>query len=340
MQNEYLGKVKREKYVAPDHLSILDETTLFDNTNPNSINNTDAYTTLELLGQSEASIDFFTLDNISKHNAKSWHADMHLISKYVFLDEEERNNVAKNSQSYLIKTIYEEEFNALAVPNTIKINSKDLVINYTWIFRRSDAFLRNEWSNYTNWEFVDVPNTPLSNSFDGITYPFFLTPFIGTNTTNTINTINNNNKKTILQSLSIFVDGKMRENLFEQGVYNYLEKYLKCTGQGKDGQYFYSFALNNSPTDLQPSGSMNLSKFNEISFNFTLIETPDDPNFDPTTVTKTILQTRQNGAAPICVSTTTKKDHIKLYSFDMKTFQERYNVLTFNAGMGGLMYAR
>ena len=85
---------------------------------------------------------------------------------------------------------------------------------------------------------------------------------------------------------------------------------------------------------------MNLSKFNEISFNFTLIETPDDPNFDPTTVTKTILQTRENGAAPICVSTTTKKDHIKLYSFDMKTFQERYNVLTLSAGMGGLMYAR
>ena len=190
-------------------------------------------------------------------------------------------------------------------------------------------FLRNEWSNYTNWEFVDVPNTPLSNTFDGVTYPFFLTPYIGAGTTS------NNNKKMILQSLSIFVDGKMRENLFEQGVYNHLEKYLKCAGKGKDGQFFYSFALDNNPSELQPSGCMNLSRFNDITFQFTLIETPDDPSFDPAKATSLVFQQRPNGSAPICVESVTKKDEIKLYSFDMRTFQERYNVIIFKAGMAG-----
>jgi hypothetical protein len=323
LQQQYTGVQKREKYAAPEYLAINKETTT-----------TDIYTTQELIGQGQINIDYFTLDTASNILNNSWDADIHIVSKYVFLDEDERTKIAKHTQSYLIKTIYEEEFPSLLVPNTIEINSKDLVVNYTWAFRRNDVFLRNEWSNYTNWEFVDVPNTPLSNTFDGVTYPFFLTPFIGAGTTN------NNNKKMILQSLSIFVDGKMRENLFEQGVYNHLEKYLKCAGKGKDGQLFYSFALNNNPSELQPSGCMNLSRFNDITFQFTLIETPDDPSFDPAKATKLVFQQRPNGSAPICVESVTKKDEIKLYSFDMRTFQERYNVIIFKAGMAALMYSR
>ena len=325
LQQQYTGVQKREKYAAPEYLAINKETTNSDNT--------DIYTTQELIGQGQINIDYFTLDTASNILNNSWDADIHIVSKYVFLDEDERTKMAKQSQSYLIKTIYEEEIPSLLVPNTIKINSKDLVVNYTWAFRRNDVFLRNEWSNYTNWEFIDVPNTPLSNSFDGVTYPFFLTPYVGVGTTN------NTNKKTILQSLSIFVDGKMRENLFEQGVYNHLEKYLKCAGKGKDGQFFYSFALNNNPSELQPSGRMNLSRFNDITFQFTLIETPDDPSFDPANATRLIFQQRPNGSAPICVESVTKKDEIKLYSFDMRTFQERYNVIIFKAGMAGLMYS-
>jgi hypothetical protein len=323
LQDKYVGKKKNIKYTAPDYISINNTTT----------NEEDViYTVSELVGQSEIDISYFTLDDKAKHLDKSWNADMHLISKYIFLDDMERSNFAKKPQSYLIKTVYEEEFKSLAVPNTIKINSKDLVINYMWNYKRSDIYLRNEWSNYTNWEFIDIPNAPLSNEVNGITYPFFITPYIANS--------NHNNKKNILQSLSVIIDGKLRENLFEQGVYNNIEKYLKCTGRGKNGQYFYSFAMNNNPTDLQPSGSMNMTRFSDISFEFTLIETPDDPNFDSNTVTKTILQTRPNGSAPICVSSVTKKDHMKLYSFDMKTFHERYNVLAFNSGMAGLMFAR
>ena len=333
LQQQYTGVQKRDKYAAPEYLAINKETT-YNDLNNNHSNNTDIYTIQELIGQEQINIDYFTLNTSPNTLNNSWDADIHIISKYVFLDEEERTNMAKQSQSYLIKTIYEEEFPSLLIPNTIEINSKDLVVNYTWVFRRNDIFLRNEWSNYTNWEFIDVPNTPLSNTFDGVTYPFFLTPYIGAGTTN------NNNKKIILQSLSIFVDGKMRENLFEQGVYNHLEKYLKCAGRGKDGQFFYSFALNNSPNDLQPSGSMNLSRFNDISFQFTLIETPDDPSFDPAQATTLVFRQRPNGSAPICVESVTKKDEIKLYSFDMRTFQERYNVIIFKAGMAGLMYAR
>jgi hypothetical protein len=323
LQDKYVGKKKYIKYAAPEYVTIS-------NTN---INEDDTlYSIHELIGQSELDISYFTLDK-AKHLDKSWNADMHLISKYVFLDDAERSHYAKTPQSYLIKTVYEHEHNSLLVPNTIKIDTKDLVINYMWNYRRSDVHLRNEWSNYTNWEFTDIPNAPLSNEINGITYPFFITPYIG-------NIDNNNNKKSILKSLSVIIDGKVRENIFEQGVYNNIEKYLKCAGQGKDGQYFYSFALNNNPTDLQPSGTMNMTRFKDISFEFTLTETPNDTKFDPTTVTRNVLQTPKGRSAPICVSSVTKKDHTKLYSFDMKTYSERYNVLAFNSGMAGLMFAR
>ena len=323
LQKIITNKTKHEKYVAPEYLSInkLDDA-----------NN--QYSTNDLIGTTSIDIDYFTLDNLSNILNNSWNADIHIISKYVFLDEQERTKFAKLQQSYLIKTIYEEEFHSLLVPNTIKINSKDLVINYTWAFRRNDAFIRNEWSNYTNWEYTDTPNSLLTNTNDGVNFPFFLTPYIGAGSNN------NNNKKNILQSLSVLVDGKMRENLFEQGVFNHLEKYLKCVGRGKEGQYFYSFALNNSPNDLQPSGCMNLSRYNDILFQFTLIDTPDDPNFDPSKATTLQFQQRPNGSAPICVSTTTKKDDNKLYSFDMRTFQERYNVLIFKSGMANLLYSK
>ena len=324
LQDRYIGKNKNINYTAPDYISIK------------NINNSDddTYDVNELIGQPQIDISYFTLDDVAAHLEKSWNTDMHLISKYIFLDDNERAHFAKKPQSYLIKTVYEEDFKALNVPNSIKINTKDLVINYMWNYKRSDVYLRNEWSNYTNWEFIDIPNVPLSNEINGITYPFFITPYIGTAGADY------NNKKSILKSLSIVIDGKIRENLFEQGVFNNIEKYLKCAGQGKNGQYFYSFALNNNPTDLQPSGSMNMTRFKDISFEFTLIDTPTDPNFDPNTVTRTVLQTRPNGSAPICVSRTTKKDHIRIYSFDMKTFHERYNVLAFNSGMAGLMFAR
>jgi len=323
-QDKYLGKKKNIKYAAPEYVSIANTYVNEDNT---------VYSINELIGQPEMDISYFTLDDKAAHLEKSWNADMHLISKYIFLDDNERAHFAKHPQSYLIKTVYEYENKSLLEPNTIKIDTKDLVINYMWNYKRNDVYLRNEWSNYTNWEFIDFPNSPLSNEINGITYPYFITPYIG-------DTDSSNNKKSILKTLSVIIDGKVRENIFEQGVYNNIEKYLKCAGQGKNGQYFYSFALNNNPTDLQPSGVMNMTRFKDISFEFTLIETPNDTDFDPSTVTRNVIQTPKGRSAPVCVSSVTKKDHTKLYSFDMKTYHERYNVLSFKSGMAGLMFAR
>ena len=41
----------------------------------------------------------------------------------------------------------------------LELNSLGLVSNWMWFLRRDDVYLRNEWANYTNWEFQDMfPN--------------------------------------------------------------------------------------------------------------------------------------------------------------------------------------
>ena len=50
----------------------------------------------------------------------------------------------------MIKQVEEYEHLSVAGSQLLDIDSKNLVSNYMFRFRRSDAFLRNEWSNYSN----------------------------------------------------------------------------------------------------------------------------------------------------------------------------------------------
>ena len=65
-------------------------------------------------------------------------------------------------------------------------------------------------------------------------------------------------------------DGKYRENVFEQGVYSYLERY-RTKGDPYEGLYCYNFGLHTNPAETQPSGAINLSKFKKVEFEFTTI---------------------------------------------------------------------
>ena len=38
-----------------------------------------------------------------------------------------------------------------------------MVASWTWFFQRSDATLRNEWSNYTNWKHDYLPKKITQN---------------------------------------------------------------------------------------------------------------------------------------------------------------------------------
>ena len=84
---------------------------------------------------------------------------------YIFRSNERRLFAAKEHK-LLYKQIYTYDFFDVAGSKIVEIESKDMVSNYMWRFRRSDAYLRNDWSNYTNWPYKDIVPQSISTILD------------------------------------------------------------------------------------------------------------------------------------------------------------------------------
>jgi hypothetical protein len=140
------------------------------------------------------------------------------------------------------------------------------------------------------------------------------------------------NRKDILETMGIILDGEYRENILERGIYDYIEKYTRTQGFAKQGIYCYNFCLNSSPFEYQPSGAMNLSKFRNIELEVTTYVPPID-------VVNSSFDIICDGSGnPVGV----RKANWNLYdyNFNMSIFEERYNVLTFMNGTCGMLYSR
>jgi len=301
-----------------------------------------------------------------------WNADVHLMATYCFLSDEESKVFAANQQKYLIKSYYDWVFNDVTGNKKLKIeNSMGMVASWTMFFQRSDVNLRNEWSNYTNWPYNYLPYDIIPAPIDDDWRPVAFTEDIR-QTTDLLTNLNpafgndryffdkngpkngigpginprdkrltglhitgdfqSENERDILQMLGISLNGKYRENLLDAGVYNYVEKYTRTRGSAKPGIYCYNFCLNSDPFDLQPSGAINMSKFNQIELELTTIYPP----LDSAAEVKVIC----NPNTREIIGMNKPNVNIYLYNYDLHILEERYNVLTFVSGNCGLMYAR
>jgi len=270
-----------------------------------------------------------TLYNKTKND---WNSDIHLISTYVFLDKEEQRIMAQNSHNILMKQIYTYTFLDMAGSKIVDVESKDLVANWMWRFRRSDAFQRNEWNNYTNWAYKDIqPQKNMLLTQDIINKGG---PYTNANTLYITGALGNYSKnvKDILIDMGIIMEGVYRENMMDSGVYNYIEKYNKTAGNTKDGIYFYSFGTNGIRKEYQPSGAMNVNRFSKISFEFNTIQPPLDPTGS---LSEYICDLSGN---PIGFRKNVAK--LNTYTYDLAIFEERYNVIMIQSGRIGLLHAR
>ena len=94
----------------------------------------------------------------------NWYADPHLLCTYVFLDANETNVFISKPQKYLIKEVHETKFTKSAHTQNqrVRFTSTGLVTSWMWFFQRNDTYLRNTWSNYTNWPYNNIPH-PITN---------------------------------------------------------------------------------------------------------------------------------------------------------------------------------
>ena len=126
--------------------------------------------------------------------------------------------------------------------------------------------------------------------------------------------------------MSILFDGKLRENEFDSGIYNYTEKYLKTAGYSDENLYCYNFCLDTDPFNLQPSGAVNLSKFTHIEFRFSTLSPPLDSS-------KNVYAAVCNTNGEIISSQISGVNIMYEYNYNLHIMQERYNILTFKDGL-------
>jgi len=287
----------------------------------------------------------------SQNYSGTWNADVHLLSTYCFLSKEEATHFASEDQIYLVKDVMRYNFENITGSKRIQLYSSGMVANWMWFFQRNDIYLRNEWSNYTNWPYDSLPsNISLGEQGSSskevvvfakqqngvsinVSYGIDVHPN-GEITTgiNTTGIYHPENQKEILSNMGILLNGEYRENILTNGIYNYVEKYTRTPGFAKEGLYCYNFCLSTSHRDIQPSGALNLSNFKTIELEVTTITPPIDlanSNYD------VICDSCGN---PIGV----RKSNWKLYdyNFNLTLYEERYNILSFIAGNCGMLYAR
>ena len=275
-----------------------------------------------------------------------WNADVHLNCTYCFLSNEEERIFAMEEQKYLIKQVHEQQFFNVTGPNKVALDSIGMISNWLFYFQRSDANLRNEWSNYTNWPYnympLDVVQASPAGDYliyrtdaSGNQIPFYIGPGVNPNNNLTGLLITSNyspeNDKMILVAMGILLDGSYRENIQAAGIYNYIEKYTRTSGNAPQGLYCYNFSINSNNSDLQPSGAINMNRFNQIELEFTTIIPPLDPLAQSLSICDP-----QTGQV-IAVNKPTWR--IYDYNFNLTLFEERINIVNFIGGNVGLMYA-
>jgi hypothetical protein len=276
-----------------------------------------------------------------------WNANIHLNCTYGFLSNDEAKLFAANEQKYLFKQVYERPYYNISGSTKIELDSIGMVSSHMFFLRRSDANLRNEWSNYTNWPYNYLPSDLTQAPTTGVYQVSDTTDPTG----NQVLTLggpgvnpdgrmtgwlitgnyNEQNQRGILISLGILFDGQYRENSQPAGVYSYLEKYVRTDGAAPFGLYVYNYCLNSSPFELQPSGAINMSRFNTIEFEIVTI----NPPLDSLAQTMTICDPVTGNIIGINKPSWRIYD----YNFDLYLFEDRINMVTFVGGNCALSYA-
>jgi len=279
-------------------------------------------------------------DGNYQNTVQTWNADIHLLSTYCFLSDEERTQFALEDQVYLVKDVFEYTFENMVGTKKVKLNSNGMVSSWMWYFQRNDVNMRNEWGNYTNWPYFNMPKDVAPAPAERVNILYNGDPINGPALhPNAINTgyfttgpFSQENIREIMVNMGIVLGGDYRENLLPSGVFNYVEKYTRTSGFARPGVYCYNFCLNTNPFDYQPSGAINMSKFKTVELEITTIM----PTVDTANTTFRVIC--NDDGSPIAVS----KQNWRMYeyTYNMKLFEERYNVLSFIGGNCGMLYAR
>ena len=311
-----------------------------------------------------------------RKNKNEWELKPYLEITYAYLDDDERKIFTNKKHDYLIHQIKKVEKIGLLGNTSVKLNFDNPIKELIWVCYRNDRKDFNDFNNYTNWEDPNKPQWQTSFSKNNYTFPGYIDIQEGTywssslgganirigrdptlgylyikklinkldqggnniinQTTGEIETtyieiarfdtsydtpppqqVSNikpinlvdtyeNNKKNIIKSAKLLLNNYDRFSEKEYDYFNKLQPYLYHTSSPTDGIMIYSFAI--QPESIHPSGSCNFTQLTNKQLNIETIIPPLDENGD------------------------------YKYLFNINIYALTYNILTINAGMGGLVF--
>ncbi|MAV56942.1 MAG: hypothetical protein CMI79_05390 [Candidatus Pelagibacter sp.] len=282
-------------------------------------------------------------DAVYVNRQTTWNADVHLLSTYGFLTDDEVRIFSGNEQRYIVKQAYTTRFHDVVGSRKVDVNSIGMVSNYMWFFQRSDVNERNQWSNYTNWPYGYAPQAPVSAEDQKIVTPWIpaSSSLVSSNklppsSQTTSGFYTPENQKLIMNSWALLLDGKYRENEFPAGVFDYVEKYVRTSGNAPEGLYCYNFALHSDPFDFQPSGAINMSKFTNVQFEVVT----NLPVLDSGAQFNAICGVNPTTGESEVIGVSKPAFGIYKYTYDLVVMEERWNVVIFSNGMASLQFSR
>ena len=231
--------------------------------------------------------------------------EVRLWGDYVFLDTEERRRFVANTHEYLIEQI--QYTPKTSIPEGVNTHTVRMEFNHPlreifWTIRRDVMELTHEWFNFGSTSAYEA----------GIS-------------------------RDMLQDATLQVDGYDRFDTRDSGYFRLVQPFqYHTTTDVKQFIYMYSFALR--PEDMQPSGSLNASRIDNMNLQVNL---RPDAN-EPTTLTIPVLNasnqpTFNNGVAVTRVIANPRyvpnrgKSSIVIYA-------KNHNVLRIVNGFAGLLF--
>ena len=117
-------------------------------------------------------------------------------------------------------------------------------------------------------------------------------------------------------------------------LYERINKKFNGSGSDKSEKclYSYNFSLTTDPFKHQPNGAFNTNFFKTIEFEYSNYS---NPPFDLSASFRTICEASSN----VIIGTIKDPTNIYKYHYNLYVIEEKYNVLTFQNGLAGLMWS-
>lgn len=205
--------------------------------------------------------NFFTDIGASVPPLNGWFINPRLQGTFIYLTGEEQQIFATRPLSYQISQMTSYPFPGQYTRQLLDLQTHNPIMRLIIIQRRSDAAMRNDFANFTNWFTYPYP-------------PFLPTPGIITSLRQgfTSGLIVPNAQQDIIRSLRVVCDGNEIQEQKNVDYFTRISTYRYTKGIGQDGLSLYSFQLGHSAT--QASGSINTSRIRNFQVDLDVFPLP------------------------------------------------------------------